>query len=180
MIAPAVLFPYALALFLVALFTTAIVFLSRARKLSTTGEIDDLLHRLVELDRQKLAQIAADREATDIHAQLEPWQLWELTGGMRGIEAIAANCDVLIELACYVQRWYPEALPIAEQLRLNAREIHWHLDRLKGAEVRGNLQAAFPDYAQRAVSIYYGMTQHVLTLFELSQVPGFHALRAAL
>ncbi len=179
MIAPAVVFPYAVVLFVVALLVTAIVFLRRSSRLGDTEDIDVLLRRLVAVDRHKLAQITADL-TTEPLPELEPYQLWELTGGMQGIETLAANCAVLIDLACYVQRWYAEALPVAEQLRLNAREIQWHLERLKGAEGRGNLQGAFPDYAQRAVAIYYGMTQHVLALFEASQVPGLAQLQAAL
>ncbi len=180
MIAPAVIFPYALILFLVVLLVTATAYVRRAGRLSNAEDVHVLLRRLVAVDRDKLAQVTADLTATDSHSELEPYQLWELTGGMQGIETLAANCDVLIDLACYVQRWYPEALPVAEQLRLNAREIQWHLERLKGAEGRGNLEVAFPDYAQRAVAIYYGMTQHVLALFEISQVPGLAQLRAAL
>ena len=180
MIAPAVLFPFAVALFLVLLLATGFVYLRRARRLSGTGEIEVLLQRLVPVDRHKLAQVAAELTENELHPEMERWQLWELTGGMQGIEAIAMNCEVLIDLASYVQQWYPEALPVAEQLRLNAREIQWHLERLKGAERRGNLEVAFPDYAQRAAAIYYGMTQHVMALFEVSQVPGLSQLQAAL
>ena len=180
MIAPAVVFPYAVVLFLVALLVTAFSFVRRSGGLRDAEDVDRLLRRLVAVDRHKLAQITADLTAPEPLPELEPYQLWELTGGMQGIETLAANCAVLIDLACYVQRWYPEALPVAEQLRLNAREVQWHLERLKGAEGRGNLQVAFPDYAQRAVAIYYGMTQHVLALFEASQVPGLSQIQAAL
>ena len=179
-IAPAVLFTTAVSLFLVLLLTTAFVYLRRARRLSGTGEIDTLLKRLVHVDRDKLAQVAADLSTTEVQGELEGWQLWELTGGMQGIEALATNCEVLIDLACYVQQWYPEALPIAEQLRLNAREIQWHLERLKGAERTGNLEVAFPENAQWGAAIYHGMTEHVVALFEVSQVPGLTRLRAAL
>jgi len=76
------------------------------------------------------------------------------------------NCQVLVDLAAYVQRTYPEALMVAEQLRLNAREIEWHVSRLKGAAQTGNLQASFADYAQRAVVTYYRMTRNVLALYD--------------
>ena len=175
------------------LLTTGAVYLRRANKLSREGSLDALLARLVLVDRHKLAQIVADLEGAsetedfdEPYARhpagdpLEPWQLWELAGGIEGLEAMAANCEVLIDLACYVQEWYPEALPVAEELRLNAREIQWHLGRLRGAQSRGHLQSAFPEYAQRAVATYYGMTQHVLALYEASGVPGWTRLQAAL
>ncbi len=140
--------------------------------------------RLVAVDRDMVSVIAGVHDEssprTKTAVALEDWQIWDILGGMGGIEILAANCDVLIDLACHVQAWYPEALPVAEQLRLNAREIQWHLERLKGAERRGNLQAVFPDYAQRAVAVYFTMTRNVLSLYEVSQVPGWSQLQTAL
>ncbi len=140
--------------------------------------------RLVAVDRDKVSVIAGAFDGSAVQTatavELDDGQVWDMLGGMGGVEALAANCDVLIDLACYVQHWYPEALPVAEQLRLNAREIQWHLERLKGAERRGNLQAVFPDYAQRAVAVYFSMTRSILSLYEASQVPGWSQLHAAL
>jgi hypothetical protein len=87
---------------------------------------------------------------------------------------------VLVELATYVQRWHPEALVVAEQLRLNAREIEWHVGRLKGAAKTGNLQTAFASYAQRAVATYYLMTRNVLDLYEQARFPELTQLRRAI
>jgi hypothetical protein len=96
------------------------------------------------------------------------------------LESLEQNCKVLIELAMYLQRWYPEALVVAEQLRLNAREIEWHVNRLKGAAQTGNLQASFADYAQSAVVTYYLMTRHLLDLYALASVPQLAELQRAL
>lgn len=112
--------------------------------------------------------------------ELDPEDLWEWTGGLAGLRNLGWNCEVLIELACHVQRWYPEALVVAEQLRLNAREIQWHIARLQGAEEAGHLQAAFPDYAERAVTIYYTMTRDLLDLFAEADLPGFNVLQGVL
>jgi hypothetical protein len=83
-------------------------------------------------------------------------------------------------LAFYVQQWYPAALPVAEQLRLNAREIGWHVSRLKAAEQTGKLEALFPDYAQRAVARYYLMTRRVLDLYDRGHLPGLMELQRVL
>jgi hypothetical protein len=149
---------------------------------STEPDVESYLRRLALVDREKIALVAEDflREDDSHQQELESWQLWDLVGGMDGLEALNANCAVLIDLACHVQQWYPEALPVAEQLRLNAREIQWHLERLKGAQRRGNLRSAFPDYAQRAVAIYYSMTRHVLALYEATETPGLAELQASL
>ena len=92
----------------------------------------------------------APKESPDA-PYLEPAQLWKLIGGLQGLEVLEKNSDVLIELAFYLQQWYPEAIVIAERLRLDARELKWHVARLKGAAQTGNLQISFPFYAQRAV-----------------------------
>ncbi len=182
MIAHAEIFAIAVSLVLAVLFAAAGYSLWRAKRMNGGPSLDAFMARLAAIDRDKISLIASayDQDAVDTQDTLEDWQIWEMLGGMQGFEALAANCEVLIDLACYVQQWYPEALPVAEQLRLNAREIQWHLERLKGAESRGNLQAVFPDYAQRAVSVYYGMTRHVLALYEASQVPGWTQLQSAL
>ncbi|HEY4379405.1 MAG TPA: hypothetical protein VGN01_03605 [Acidobacteriaceae bacterium] len=148
---------------------------------------DDLLKRLARVDRDNIARIALD--AIDESGQhrngegafsLEPSVIWSLLGGLEGLQVLERNCQVLVELAAYLQRWYPEALVVAEQLRLNAREIEWHVSRLKGAAQTGNLQAAFADYAQRAVVTYYLMTRHLLDLYEHASVPQFAQLQRAL
>jgi hypothetical protein len=99
-------------------------------------------------------------------SNLEPTQLWSLIGGLQGLEVLEKNSDVLIELAFYLQQWYPEAVVISERLRLDARELKWHVARLKGAAQTGNLQISFPFYAQRAVKTYYLMTRRLLDLYQ--------------
>jgi hypothetical protein len=133
----------------------------------------DLFGNLTKIERSNIAKVALDlvdesgkpREDSDT-ASLEPSQLWRLIGGLRGLEILQTNSEVLIDLAFYVQQWYPEALVIAERLRLDARELKWHVDRLKGAARTGNLQISFPFYAQRAVVTYYLMTRRLLDLYE--------------
>lgn len=184
MISQSVVFAAVVAVVLGVLLLAAGYAFRRAKRVQSDPSLEQLLGRLHAVDRSKLVPIAAALEAGPQHRPdpdgLENWQIWELIGGIEGFEAMMANCEVLIDLACHVQRWYPEALPVAEQLRLNAREIQWHLDRLKGAERLGHLQTVFPDYAQRAVSVYLGMTEHVLALYEASQVPGWSRLQTAL
>jgi hypothetical protein len=148
---------------------------------------DDLLKRLAWVDRDNIAQIALDaidasgnkRQDTGAFS-LEPSAVWSLLGGLEGLKVLEQNCQVLVEMATYLQRWYPEALVVAEQMRLNAREIEWHVNRLRGAAQTGNLQASFADYAQRAVVTYYLMTRHLLALYEHASAPQFVELQRAL
>jgi hypothetical protein len=145
---------------------------SRHRQ-SPQASWEELVKKLISIDRNTIALVALDLvdEAGEPRrpaygANLEPAQLWNLIGGLKGLELLEKNSDVLIDLAYYLQQWYPEALVIAEQLRLDARELKWHVGRLKGAAQTGNLQISFPFYAQRAVVSYYLMTRRLLDLYQ--------------
>jgi hypothetical protein len=148
---------------------------------------EDLLAGLTWIDRNKIAQVALDlvdesgqpRGGEDA-ASLEPSQLWKLIGGLEGLEILEKNSEVLVNLAFYVQQWYPEAVAVAERLRLDARELQWHVARLKGAAKTGNLQISFPFYAQRAVVAYYLMTRRLLSLYEAGNFSMLAELQRAL
>ena len=173
----AYLFLAAFAVLVTLLVTMAAYAYLRARKASAQTW-ESLFNRLVAVDRYKVALVATwvlDEDGSSVGPDPEPGEIWDLIGGMQGLVALGANCDVLIDLACYVQGTYPEALAVAEQLRLNAREIQWHVSRLRHATQAESLHAAFPQYAQRAVATYYGMTQRVLALYATADFPE-HAL----
>lgn len=148
---------------------------------------EDILKCLTWIDRDKIALIALDvieesgePRPRDDSCALDPSRLWALLGGLEGLEAIEHNCQVLVQLATYMQQWYPEAVVVAEQLRLNAREIEWHVGRLKDAAETGNLQSSFAAYAQRATVTYYLMTRHVLELYSDVSFPRLGELEQAL
>ena len=168
------------------LISTGLYHYYRGRR-SSQVSWDELVQELSWIDRDCLAQVALDlidhsvqpQEAKDSES-LQPLQLFELIGGMKGLDALQRNSEVLIRLACYVQQWYPEAVVVAELLRLDARALKWHVDRLKGAARTGNLQISFPFYAQRAVVIYYRMTRNLLNLYEAGSFSLLEDLRGAL
>jgi hypothetical protein len=149
----------AIGIFIAALLSIAGYYYVRGRQ-SPQMTWEELIKELTWVDRNAIEQVALDlvdesgaaKGAGDA-ANLEPAQLWKLIGGLKG-------------LAFYLQQWYPEALVIAERLRLDARELKWHVARLKAAVQTGNLQTSFPFYAQRAVVTYYLMTRRLLDLYQ--------------
>lgn len=172
--------------FLAALVAILFRYYIRARRAAQTTW-EDLLKQLRWVDRDNLAMIAMDvvTESGEPRLEadrfvLEPSAIWTLLGGLEGLVVLEHNCHVLVELAAYIQKWHPEALVVAEQLRLNAREIEWHLGRLKGAAETGNLQSSFADYAQRAAVTYYLMTRHVIELYDQVRFPRLAELQQAL
>ena len=170
-------FPLAVTIFVVLLLSISVFFLQRARRVRRSTW-PALLGRLKRIDRDKFAAVALDLlEESPPQAELDPGLIFDMVGGLEGLSALEQNCDVLIDLATYVQTWYPEALELAEELRLNAREVQWHIGRLRGASRTGHLRAQFPIYAQRAVATYYLMTRSLLILYEGMEVPGFAELQ---
>jgi hypothetical protein len=63
---------------------------------------------------------------------------------------------------------------------LNAREVEWHIGRLKAAAKSGRPPAAAAEYLHQAVAIYYQMTREVLALYEQANLPGLSDLQRAL
>jgi len=174
-------FTLAVVCFLAALGILLIRYSRRVRR-TANSDWEHLLDRLEPVNRENIARIALDalEENSGVLAELDGSLMFSMLGGLDGIEVLERNCEVLIDLASYVQLWYPEALVVSEQLRLSARELEWHVGRLKGAAQTGNLQTAFADYAQRAVVIYYTMTQNILALYSSTGQPGFTQLQATL
>ncbi|WP_158821948.1 hypothetical protein [Granulicella sp. S156] len=156
----------------------ATAYYSRRARSTSTGDWQQILGRLTMMDRDGVAQVALDyadesgkRRTDDSCAELESPQIWTLIGGLEGLEALERNSIVLVDLAFYVQQWYPEALVLAEELRLSAREVQWHVERLQGAAKTGNLESSFADYAQPAIAKYYLMTRQILALYERGNLP---------
>jgi hypothetical protein len=154
---------------------------------SSPASWEEQLARLSWVDRTSIAEVALDLvdesgqpKVADDAGSLDPSQVWMLTGGLKGLEVLERNSEVLIDLVFYVQQRYPEAMIITERLRLDARELKWHVERLKGAARKGNLQISFPFYAQRAVVSYYRMTRQVLSLYEAGNFSMLADLQKAL
>ena len=180
-------FLIAIGIFVGALLLVAGYYYFQSRRRSSPANWEDLFAKLTWIDRNNIAEVALNLvdesgqpKAADDAGSMEPSQIWKLIGGLEGLEILERNSDVLIDLAFYVQQWYPEALAIAERLRLDARELKWHVARLKGAAQKGNLQVSFPFYAQRAVVSYYRMTRRLLTLYEAGNFSMLADLQGAL
>jgi hypothetical protein len=157
---------------LTVLIVLAVAHYRRAQQASR-GTWEELLDRLILVDREGIERIAMDtidkygNLRSDEHAkELDADEIWRLVGGLEGVAALQHNSRVLIDLAAYLHAWHPEALATAEELRLSAREIEWHVGRLLDAATTGNLEGWFAAYAQNAAATYYRMTRQVLSLYE--------------
>jgi hypothetical protein len=136
----------------------------------------DLLARLSPVGRVGIEEVAAvfllpsseQLDSRRIESRLESRDIWDFMGGIEGLKTMQRNANVLIELACYVQRWNPDASVVAEQLRLGANQIKTSLAKIHSSERQGTLSTWFPIYATRATAAYYLMTRRVCALYEIS------------
>ncbi len=153
---------------------------------ASTASWESLLDRLNHLNPENVALVALDLVDEDGNVRRSDWpeldadQVWNLVGGLEGLDKIEANCDVFVEIAMHLQLTYPEAIVITEEFRRKTRHIQWHINRLRAGERTGNLAANFSTYAQRAVASYYLMSRQLLTLCEQTQFEGLERLRLAL
>ena len=181
-----VYFVVAVLLLVLALTCVAWRSLLRARR-SSRLSWESIVRKLIWVDPKIVAKIALDltHESTRCEKEsewesIDPSGIWGMIGGMEGLENLKKNSHVLIDLAAHLQRWYPDALVVAEELRRAARELEWHVGRLEGAANTGNLEISFPFYAQRAVASYYRMTRQLLAFYEQKDLILFTDLQKAL
>jgi hypothetical protein len=160
--------------------------LHRSRKTSRASW-PSLLAQLETVNRSGIERIAQDliNDSAEIRAEnyarrLRPEDIWRLVGGMEGLESLERNSRVLIQMASYVHEWHPDADAAAEDLRLKARELAYHVSKLRAAEHAGKLDHWFANYAQHAVTTYYFMTRRVVALYENGPAPMYSEVQRVL
>lgn len=163
------------AILFVVLALIALRFGQKLRK-SRNSTWENLMQSIVPVDRSAIETVALDavEPSGEPKSEGHPRELgrkdiWNLLGGMEGIERIENNSRVLIEMAAYLERWHPEAAEIAEELRLESRRLEWHVGRLRAAEKNHCLDLHFHSYGQSAAVSYYLMLKQVLSLYQHSQ-----------
>ncbi len=150
---------------------------------SAQTEWNALLKKLIVIDRDRVDRVALDaiwpsgqRRTDDLARELEPNEIWQLLGELDGVKRLESNSRVLVEMATYLQRSYPEAASVAEELRLHARELEWQVGRLGMAAEQGSLEFHIATYAQNVAIAYYLMEQRLQLLCQQTNVPNFRSV----
>lgn len=100
---------------------------------------------------------------------LESSELWDLLGGLEGLERMKNNSFILIALAAYAQRWnQKEASIVAERMRHDAIQIKKALRHIRLGLLLHRHPYGQPFYLNDAVTAYYLMTQRLLMLYQVS------------
>ncbi len=168
---------------IVAIVGTGGYYFWRLRKSARAGW-EDLLQRLIAIDHSGVDTVALDaiepsgkRRTDGLATELDPDRIWELLGGLEGVQRLGANSRVLVDMAAYLQRSYPEAAAVAEELRLQAIELEWHVGWLRMAAEQGSLEFHINAYAQNAAIAYYLMEQRLQALCQRTNLPTFRPLQ---
>jgi hypothetical protein len=173
-----------LAVPVIALILTIGVYYALRLRASSRTEWESLLARLTAIDRDSVDAVALDaiepsgqRRLDQLARELEPNEIWRLLGGLDGVKRLEANSRILIEMANYLQRSYPDAAVVAEQLRLQGKDLEFHAGRLKMADEQGSIEFHIATYAQNAAIAYYLMEQRLQALCRQANVKNFRPLQ---
>lgn len=153
---------------------------SRASWKSLLAQLETINRSGIERIAQDLITDRGEFRAESCVSRLTPEDIWRLVGGMDGLESLERNSRVLIQMASYVHEWHADADEAAEDLRLKARELAYHVSKLRAAEHAGKLENWFANYAQHAVATYYLMTRRVVALYEDGPPPMFSEVQRVL
>jgi hypothetical protein len=157
-----------------------VVAVRSAKRHAASTDWNTLLGRLAQVDRVTISRIAHTDEERELNSAEEESEAWFGEVGWRGFEDLQNNCAVMIDMAHYIQSEYPEAVMVAEQLRLTARQIEWHVNRIRLASEAGHIEACFTEYGSRAICLYYGMTETLKVLYRGLGMPGSERLEILL
>lgn len=150
----------------------------RRIRVSPDHQWESLLGQLVEINRVGLKRVALDsiepsgqRRTDELARELEPDQIWELLGGIEGIEKLDGNSKVLIAMAEYLQRTYPETNDVAQELRQQAADLKWQAERLRMAVDQGTIEFHVSTYAPNVAIHYFLMEQRLKAICERVNIP---------
>ena len=155
------------------------------RKTSSSRELEwaDLVAELEPVNSTAIERVAQDY-LTPAKGQLnlEPGDLWEMVGGLEGIEKMRGNARIICALAAYAERWnFNEAVVVTERIRREAmvvRRAALHVMVHHYLSVAA--QARVPFYVQEAATSYHLMRTRLLALYETSHQARYPVLARAL
>ena len=113
--------------------------------------------------------------------RIEPEEMWQLVGGLKGIRRLRANAQVMLNLAVFAQRWNREQSPIiAEMIRRDAVRLNRAAFRIQLILLfhLGFMRAPF--HLLEAASAYYLIRGRLLSLYRASHIGLMPHLEAAL
>jgi hypothetical protein len=129
---------------------------------------EELVGKLHHIESAGIVTVAMNHLApAKDQLELQPEEMWNLLGGLEGLQQMRENGRILIALAAYVERWnYEEGVIIAERMRRDGLQLRRAVTRIMLETFIGVKQVRIPFYLHEAASSYYLMRQRLLALYQ--------------
>jgi len=129
---------------------------------------EELVAKLHHIESTGIVTVAMNHLApAKDQLELQPEEMWNLLGGLEGLQRMHENGRILIALAAYVERWnYEEGVIIAERMRRDGLQLRRAVTRIMLETFVGMKQVRIPFYMHEAASSYYLMRQRLLALYQ--------------
>lgn len=133
---------------------------------------EELVAKIQPLSSEGITAVALDYLApTKNQLKLEPEEMWDLVGGLEGVQRMKANATVLIALAAYAERWsHDEGIVVAERMRRDGLAVRRAVRSIELAMLFRIGLLRVPFHLHDAAGSYYLMKQRLLALYETSHV----------
>jgi len=143
---------------------------------------DELVGKLHRVESNGVMTVALNHLVPQKNSlNLEPEEMWNLLGGLEGIQRMRENGRILVALASYVERWnFDEGIIIAERMRMDGLQLRRAVTRIMLATFLGRQQMRVPFYLHEVASSYYLMRQRLLVLYETNHAGLYPRLAEAL
>ena len=128
---------------------------------------DELLAQLQKTNVAGLSEIAdCYLHPNQEQLRIEPGMMWETVGGLQGIQKLNANCDVMLKLAIYAERWNDvNGRVISEIMRRDALRIKSAVLQIEAAMLTRKGLVYLGLELQEAISSYCLMRARLLGLY---------------
>lgn len=152
------------------------------RRLLLTRSWEDVLGMAEPVDLVGLKSIADCYLQPDTNQlRIQPNEMWEIIGGLKGVNRLKVNAGIMLDLAVFAERWNSEHGPvISEMIRRDVLRLNRSILAVQAALFFrwGFVRAPF--HLQEAVSSYYLIRGRLLGLYRVSHMGLLHRLEAAL
>ncbi len=141
-----------------------------------------ILAKLETVDLEGLREIAECylRPGKD-QLRIEPEDMWRTVGGLRGIERLRHNANIMLELAVYAERWDSvDGRIVSEMMRRDAARLKKAILTVELARLSSIGLVRAPFSLQEAISSYCLMRDRLVGLYQMAHVGLLPQLEAAL
>lgn len=156
-------------LFAVLAYILSVVFMRRHHRGLTWEQI---LEKITPIDRETLdslteiSQMYLHPESHQL--KLQPAEMWERIGGLRGVMKLKRNAAAMLDLAVYAEHWDVETSRlVAEMIRRDVHRLSWVLLMIELSfllRVR-YLSVRLPFNVQEAAGLYMLIRSRLLTFY---------------